>query len=72
MGLTDPPLCTSNDNEIFYTPMISYDSHKNTTLTKKNKSKIDKLSILSLNCCSVRSQSRRALLQSIMEEHQAI
>ena len=51
--------------------MINFDSHKNSTLTKKNKSKIDKLSILSLNCRSVRSQSRRALLQSIMEEHQA-
>ena len=51
--------------------MISSDSHKNTTLTKKNKSKIDLLSILSLNYCSVRSQSRGALLQSIMEEHQA-
>ena len=51
--------------------MINSDSHKNITLTKKNKSKIDKLSILSLNCRSVRSQSRRALLQSIMEEHQA-
>ena len=51
--------------------MINSDSHINITLTKKNKSKIVKLSILSLNCHSVRSQFRRALLQSIMEEHQA-
>ena len=46
----------------------SYTNYKN---TKKNKLKIDKLSILSLNCRSVRSQSRRALLQSIIEEYQA-
>jgi len=30
-----------------------------------------KLSVLTLNCRSIRSQSRRALLQAIIEEHQA-
>ena len=30
-----------------------------------------KLILLTLNCCSIRSQSRRALLQTIIEEHQA-
>ena len=30
-----------------------------------------KLSLLSLNCCSVRSQSKTALLQSLIKEHQA-
>ena len=43
----------------------------NKSTTRENKLTIDKLSVLSLNCRSVRSQSKRALLQSIMEEHQA-
>ena len=35
------------------------------------KLKPKKLIILALNCCSVRSQSRRGLLQAIVKEHQA-
>ena len=45
-------------------------SNENTSINFK-KSNIDKLSILSLNCRSVRSQSKKALLKSIMEEHKA-
>ena len=45
-------------------------SNENTSINFK-KINIDKLSILSLNCRSVRSLSKKGLLQSIMEEHKA-
>ena len=53
--MINPDICISNKN-----PSINF-----------KKLNIDKLSILSLNCRSVRSQSKKALLQSIMEKHKA-
>ena len=50
--------------------MINPDIHSSNENASTNFKKliIDKLSILTLNCHNIRNQSKKALLQSIIEE----
>ena len=77
---SDPPLNNdSNAHDVSAVQRINVqsmkdlclNSYEDASLIKKNKLKTGKLLILSLNCHSVRSQSKTVLLQSIIEEHQA-